>query len=200
MGTVQIIVPTTYRHLHLLPDCLESIKKNTGIDHIVNIAIGQRTANEKVGEIVAASRAVYDRSGLIITECTPQDGFNAVVMEAVRTSDAPYTAVLTVDSRIIDQAWFGKLQMPLIKVPTCGMTFAPIVEPNTRPSFPFDWTKPIETGLMMFPRNAIGTVKNAPIDFDGLDFATCVRDHLKRVGASCWSVPSCRVHSMHSEW
>jgi hypothetical protein len=201
MTILQVIVPSTLKQLHLLPDCLASIKKNTPVDHIVNLAVGQQMVEDRVGEIVASARSVYDRSGLVITCCDPSLGYNGVVLEVIRGSDFPYVAVLPATHRIVDNEWFGKMQLPLIRVPSCAMTFAhDDLEPGTLPSFPMDWRKPVPSQFMLLPRNALGTVKNAPVDSDGSDVSTCVRDHLRTVGAVCWAVPSCRIVKLHGEW
>jgi hypothetical protein len=201
MSVIQIVVPVTHDKLHLLEDCLHSIKQNTPVDHVVNVAIGQAMIEDKIGEIVATARAVYDRAGLVITCCDPKLGYNGIVMEVLRTSDFQYTLVLPVTHRIVDHEWFGKMQLPMVRAPMCAMTFAPDDEPaNTRAAHPWEWRRPIPSKVFMLSRASMGTARAAAIDLDGEDLANAIRDQLRSVGANCWAVPSCRLGYMMAEW
>lgn len=201
MSIIQIVVPVTHEKLHLLADCLRSIKDHTPVDHVVNVAIGQALIEDKVGAIVAEARSVYDRSGLVITCVDPKLGYNGIVMEVLRTSDFQYTVVLPVTHRIVDREWFGKMQLPMVRAPMCAMTFAPDDEAaNTRAAHPWEWRQPVPSKFFMLQRTSMGTVRGAALDLDGDDLATAVRDHLRTVGANCWAVPSCRVNQMLAEW
>jgi hypothetical protein len=180
---------------------LDSIKKNTPVDHVVNLTVGKSVREDKIGEIVAQARTIYDRSGLVISVADAELGYNGAVMDVLRTSEFTYTVVCPATHRIEDKSWFGKMQQPLIKVPACGMTFAfDDMAANTRQSHPWDWRHKVPSKFFMIGRDALGTVKNAPHDLDGNDIATAVRDHLRTAAAPCWAVPSCRISKYDGEW
>lgn len=201
MTVLQLIVPVTPDKLHLLEECLQSIKKNTPVDHVVNVVVGEAHLEDRVGEVVATARRVYELSGLIISQADPQHGYNGMVMDVMKASDFAYTAVLPVSHRIVDNQWFGKMQLPLIRAPSCGMTYAPDeVAPNTTASFPASWKHRVPSKFFMLSRAVVEMASMTPIDADGDDLATAVRDHLRTAATTCWSVPSCRVEQMHAEW
>jgi hypothetical protein len=201
MTVLQLVVPVTSSQLHMLEECLQSIKSSTPVDHVVNIAIGRVHLEDRIAEALNIARQVYQRAGLVITCVPPELGYNGIVMEVLRTSDFQYNAILPVSHRIADKEWFGKMQLPHIRAPSCGMTFAPDeTEANANASFPANWRVPVPGMFFMLQRNAMNTAKAAPIDLDGLDIATAIRDHLRSVGANCWGVPSCRVQQMHADW
>lgn len=201
MTVLQIIVPVTPDKLHLLAECLTSVQLNTPVDHLVNVAIGRAPLEDRVGEIVACARSVYNRTGLVITCAEQSLGYNGIVMDVLRSSDFSYNAVLPVSHRIVDKEWFGKMQLPHLRAPMCAMTFAPDdAEANTNASFPFEWRKPVPSKFFMLQRSALGTARNAAIDLDGDDIATAIRNQLRSVGANCWAVPSCRVTQMMAQW
>jgi hypothetical protein len=191
---VQILVHVTPKLVHLLPECLQSLKDSTKVDHVVNVVVAEAMVEERVGEIVATARSIYDRSGLVLTCCQKKLGYNAAVMEALRNSDFPYTLVFPCTHRMLDKEWFGKMQLPHIRAPGCGMTFAfDNIEPNTLASNPWNWRQRIESPVFMLSRNAIGTAESAPIEPNGNDLSNAIRDHLLTVAAKAWAVPSCRV-------
>ena len=201
MSVIQIIVPVTHDKLHLLEDCLQSVKRNTPVDHIVNVVVGNAHIEDRVGEVVSIARSVYNRTGLIISCAEPDHGYNGIVFDALRVSDHQFTVVLPSTHRIEDDGWFGKMQLPQIRAPSCAMTFAPDdMEANTRASHPWDWRFAVPSKFFMLQRNAIGTIKGTHIDSDGTNLASAIRDQLRTVGANAWAVPSCRVVKMHAEW
>jgi hypothetical protein len=201
MTIVQIIVPVTPDKVGLLQECLESIKANTPVDHLVNVAIGEAAIEDRVGAIVAAARSVYTRTGLVVTCCEPSLGYNGIVMEVIRHSDYPYTVVLPATHRIADSEWFGKMQLPHVRAPMCGMTFADDEEPaNTNASHPWGWRHAIKSKFFMLQRQSMGTSRLTPLDLDGEDLANAIRDQLRTVGARCWAVPSCRIQKAQLDW
>lgn len=201
MSVIQIIVPVTPDKLHFLDDCLRSIKKNTPVDHLVNVVVGRAHIEDRVGDAVLVARSIYKRTGLVITCADPTHGFNGIVMDVMRTSDFQYTVVLPATHRINDDGWFGKMQLPQIRAPNCGMTFAPDTEEaNTNASHPWEWRQPIPSKFFMLQRNAMSTVRDTRLSLDGDDLASAVRDRLREVGANTWAVPSCRVTALHAEW
>lgn len=201
MTVLQIIVPVTPDKLHLIEDCLRSVKANTPVDHVVNLVVGQTMLEDNVAKTIAAARAVYNYTGLAATVADPKFGYNGMVMEILKDSDFPYVAVLPVSHRIVDNAWFGKMQLPLIRAPGCGMTFAPDDVPaSTTPSFPASWKENIPSKFFMLLRAVIKLAAETRIDDDGTDLATAIRDHLRSAATTCWAVPSCRVEQMHAEW
>jgi hypothetical protein len=197
---LQVIVPLIHDHIHLLEGCLYSISDNTPVEHVVNVAVGKAVLEDKVGEIVAMARNVYERTGLVISVCPPSLGYNGVVMDVLNTSDFPYTLVLPATHRIDDKEWFGKMQLPHIRAPGCGMTFAfDDIEGNTRPPHPWDRRVQIKSKVFMVQRAVIGSVRETPIDDDGDDIADAVRNHLLTVATACWAVPACRIAQMSAE-
>jgi len=89
MTVLQLVVPVTGSQLHLLEECLRSIKSNTPVDHVVNVAVGRAHIEDKVGEVVAVARGVYERTGLIITCVSPDLGYNGMVMEVLKIKYIP---------------------------------------------------------------------------------------------------------------
>lgn len=201
MNAIQILVPTSSRQTHLIAGCLESIKESTLTGHVVNLITPQPVNDEKIGGIIATARSVYDRAGMVLS-CVPEGlGYNGAVMEVLKVSDFQYTVVIPVTHRFNDRDWFPKLQAPLIRVPACAMTFAfDDIEPNSNQPYVWNWREKVPGQIFMFQRNAVGAVAATPIDPDGFDLSSSVRDHLKTVAASCWAVPGCRVSSLHGEW
>lgn len=202
MSVIQLLVPVSPKQTHLIRECLESIKANTLTDHVVNVITPQPVNDEKLGGIVATTRSVYDRAGIVHT-CVPEGlGFNGSVMEVLRwTQDFQYTAIVPVTHMILDRDWFSKLQAPLIRVPACAMTFAfDEIEPNSNQPYSWNWREKVPGSMFMFQRNAFGAVKNSYVDPDGTDLSTSVRDFLRRVAAACWAVPACRISVRHGEW
>ena len=200
MSVIQIIVPAVYHQLHFLEECLRSVKNNTPVNHVVNVAIGKQPLEERIGEIVATARGVYERTGLVITCCPPEFGYNGAVMEVLKDGDFEYTVVLPVTHRIEDDSWFGKMQLPHIRARGCGMTFAPDEEPaNTLAPSCWGWRQPIPSQFFMLQRAVMDSARAARIDLDGADIITVIRDHLRTVATNCWVVPSCRVAKLQSE-
>lgn len=201
MTVLQIIVPVTHDKIHLLEECLRSIQECTPVDHLVHVVVGNAHIEDKVGEIIATSRKVYETTRLTMSVADPKLGYNGIVMSILKDSDFAYTAVLPASHRIADKSWFGKMQLPLIRAPGCGMTFAPDdAVANTTASFPASWKEEIPSMFFMVLRAVIGMVASTPIDDDGTDLATSVRDHLRTAATNCWAVPSCRIEQMHAEW
>lgn len=201
MTVLQLLVPITIDKLHLLEDCLRSIKSNTPVDHVVNVVVGHAHLEDRIGEIIGVARRVYQMSGFVITHADPKHGYNGILMQALAESDFAYTAILPVSHRIADDQWFGKMQLPLIRAPGCGMTFAPDeIAANTTASFPASWKEPVPSKFFMLSRAVMNMASMTPIDSDGEDLATAIRDHLRTAAMTCWGVPSCRVEQMHAEW
>jgi hypothetical protein len=201
MTVLQLIVPCPVEMLHFLGECLHSIKNCTPVDHVVNVVVGRAHVEDRVGEAVGIARSVYDRSGLVITTAPPDAGYNGMAMEALRDSDFAYTAVLPVSHRIVDGSWFGKMQLPLIRAPGCGMTFAPDDQPaSTNASFPASWKERIDSKFFMLSRAVLELAMLTPVDDSADDLANAVRDHLRTAATVCWSVPSCRIEQRHAEW
>lgn len=197
---VQVIVPVSGTQLPFLETCLQTLKASTQIGHVVNLVIGNAHLEQRIGEIVATARSVYDRSGLVITTCDPGLGYNGVVSEALKSSDFPYTAVLPANCRLQDKEWFGKMQMPLVKAPNCGMTIAADGVPNTQAAFKLERQHKPETKFFMLQRSVVGLARTVMIDFDGDDIANAIRLALSSVGATAWVVPSCRVFEVEGCW
>ncbi len=196
MTIVQIIVPVSPKQLHQLPLCLLSIKENTPVDHVVNVVVGKTHMEEKVGEIVACARKIYNRTGLVITCADPEVGYNGAVMDVFRSSDFPYTAVLPASHQLCDKEWFGKMQLPHIRAPGCGMTFAPDgIEPGTIPPGPYSWRHVVNGKFFMLQRTVMGTARTAQLDLHGHDLETGIRDHLRTVATNAWIISSCRVQN-----
>lgn len=201
MTVIQIIVPVTHDTLHLLEGCLESIKRSTPVDHVVNVVVGKAHLEDRVGEALVIARRIYPSSGMVLTTADPEAGYNGMVMGVLSESDFQYTAVVPASHRIADKEWFGKMQLPLIRAPGCGMTFAPDeVGANTTASFPASWKEPVPSKVFMLSRAVMNLAAHTPIDIEGVDLATAVRDHLRTGATVCWSVPSCRIEQLHAEW
>jgi hypothetical protein len=197
---VQVIVPVSSSQLPFLATCLEMLKRCTAIGHVVNLVIGNSHLEGRIGEIIATARSVYDRSGLVITTCNPDLGYNGAVMEALRSSDFQYTAVLPANCRLEDAEWFGKMQLPLVRSPNCGMTIAGDGAYNTRSAFRMERENEAKTKFFMLARNAIGVARAMPLDLDGDDIANAIRLALLSVGATTWCVPSCRLLEVEACW
>lgn len=194
MTVLQIIVPVVPRLIANLAECLQSIKDNTPVDHVVHVVVGGAHIEDKIGEAVGIARLVYDRFGIIMTAVDPKHGYNAMVHGVLQNSDFQYSAVIPATHSISDKEWFGKMQLPLIRAPGCGMTVAPDdLPPTTNVSYPASWKEPIKSKFFVLSRAVIGAIETVQFDWDGVDIANSIRDHLRAMATNCWIVPSCRV-------
>lgn len=194
MSVVNIVIPLQAHQISFLEECLTLLKRNTTIDHMVEIVMIGTRIEEIVGQAVSIGLRVYDRSGLAVNTDEGSCGYNDAVMAALGRCDHPYIAVLPVTHVIESRDWFGKLQMPLLKVPQCGMTFAfDDMAANTRASYPWNWRYRVAGQVFMLPRQVIENVLASPLDYEADDISTAIRDHLRTIGSACWAVPSCRV-------
>lgn len=194
MTILQIIVPVFTRHLFVLEECLRSIKACTPVDHVVKIVTGGIDTDERMGEVIAISRSVNERFGMLVT---PKDetGYNSLVSSAFEdVIDFPYSMVIPATHRIADKEWFGKAQLPLIRAPTCGMVVLPDdLDPCTSPSFVLGRTGKITSKVFMTARSAAGILKSMRFTGDDDDFASEFSNALTKIGSKTWVVPSCRV-------
>lgn len=196
MSVVQIVVPVSKRDTHLLESCLRSIKESTSVDHTVYVVIRDVVQEESIGEIYSIAMSVYNRSGLVVHE-SKDGGYNKSVIDGLGGADLPYAIVVPATHILADKEWFGKMQLPLIRVPHCGMVIAFDQDPqfNTRPAFPWSWKEKVTTKVFMISRMVLQHVLLTPNDWDGDDIANSVRDHLRTMGIVCWGVPSVRTYA-----
>jgi len=112
LNLLDILIPTPVFNADLLPDCLEAIEKHTGVPYRVTVLIdgGRREDFAKAEAFLAAQ----DFEWRLLHESQPVY-LNKSICELLGDLQHPLVAVVMPYVRITDEAWFGKMRMPLDK-------------------------------------------------------------------------------------
>lgn len=99
-----------------------------------------------------------------------------------------YTAVLQPDAEIVDQSWFGKMQLPFLRVPSCGLTVSDDAAKTAGGAQPYQW-KGIETPgrLMLSQRKTMRAIADAANDDQDILRAAA------GLGLTTWAIPGVRI-------
>ncbi len=120
------------------------------------------------------------------------------IMEAIGDATGIYVAVLPLDHAIDDKGWFGKMQLPFLRTPQCGLTVAYTSAPAGGSGMqPFLWSRSTAPGsLVVAPRQTLTAIARAP------SMARLQHDHsypdalvlaAKSLGLVTYAIPGVRI-------
>lgn len=191
--SVEIILPVSVDGLELLENAIHAIKLNTAREHQLTVVLDGDATEEQLSYAPAVLGAILHHSKWRFA--TSDSGFNDAIHEALQASEAEFIAVIPVSRFIVDREWFGKLQMPFTKVPTCGMSFAfDSMAGNTLPPFPWNLRREVTGGVFMVCRktvvNALQEIEFGPTQ---TDYSGRMAHAMRKLGLTTWACPSVRI-------
>lgn len=127
------------------------------------------------------------------------------VMAAIENATGIYVAVMPLDHAIDDKGWFGKMQLPFLRTPQCGLTVAYTSAPAGGSGMqPFAWSRPPAPGsLVVAPRQTLVEIARAPL-MTRLKYVLSYPDALiqvaKSLGLVTYAIPGVRIDIAGAEY
>jgi hypothetical protein len=147
------------------------------------------------GEQEAALAACLDgiaKNTAVVTHVVHQVAFDKV-LQAIVDSTAEYVAVLPPSHAIADPGWFGKMQTPFLRTPSCGLTISaddPAYAGKGVDPFPWKARAGAPGDLVFAPRETIIAIARAA---KLLHYSEALYLAANGLGFITWAVPNVRI-------
>jgi hypothetical protein len=125
--------------------------------------------------------------------CCNDEGVTAPVLAAIAAAQSQYVAVVPTTHALDDPNWFGKLQVPFMRTPQCGLAFAAdapeLVGSGAQP-FPWSARHGAPGRVVLSLRETlIAIARSARL----LDYPEALIWSAKSLGLVTWGVPGVRI-------
>lgn len=185
MNDLEILVP-------LIPGanlelCLAGIGDNTPIRSysVIGLARG----------LVAEVPAEFPRSAVPWTIVQYEERTETeMVLEAIHDTQAVYVIVVPATHAIADKGWFGKMQLPFLRVPSCGMVVADEQFAAASGAQPYQVMPRggMPGQVLMAPRQTLSAIARAA-NKQHESYADALLHAATSLGLATWAVPGIRI-------
>lgn len=185
MNDLEILVPILPDHDAHLRHCLGGIVDNTPIRSysVIGLASG--------GDVPPPFRAsTAPWTVMDFGDATPAQA----VLEGIQRAQGVYVVVVPPTHAIADQGWFGKLQLPFLRVPSCGMVVADEIAVAHSGAGPYQVMPRggMPGQIIMAPRQTLAAIARAA-DKNNESYAEALLYAATSLGLATWAVPGVRV-------
>lgn len=175
---LDILMPVSVSRIPDVLSTVEDIKKNTDVPFRLVVCVDGGTRDD-IRELESGLMAA-EREWVLRQNSGVQGLPNTLdsLVESVRNE---FIAVIPCGTRILDAAWFGKMQMPFTKDPHCFMVAAdvPHTQASSAPPFRLDHKTHPKSGFFLTRKNPL---QNIVTFTDSEDFST----KALRLGGTRW--------------
>jgi hypothetical protein len=111
------------------------------------------------------------------------------LLDAIADADGIYVAIVPPEAELKDRAWFGKLQLPFLRTPSCGITFSTSEAGTGMPPYPYRTAhaESVPGRVLLSQRQTMQAIAKAAANADDLLRAAGA------LGLNCWAVPGIRI-------
>lgn len=198
MTDLEIIVPVSLEEQYdaVLAQCLDGIAKNTavvsfGVLMVVVSSTGQERKPPFLNDLPPGFR--WSLVSYPTTDPMGSISITHSVLQAIAHSSAEYVAVLPPSHAIADPGWFGKMQTPFLRTPSCGLTISTDDQAYAGKGMdPFPWkARAGAPGDLVFaPRETLMAIARAA---KLLHYSEALYLAANSLGFVTWAVPNVRI-------